>query len=57
METDSDVYEYIRTTEETLPMVMVTTVVPWLVKFLGNPLMKRLLPSERDLLGFGKVMG
>ncbi|KAK7430663.1 hypothetical protein QQZ08_002706 [Neonectria magnoliae] len=57
IETDSDVYEYIGTTEETLPMVMVTTVVPILVKILSHPLLKRLLPSEKDRLGFGRVMG
>ncbi|KPM35000.1 hypothetical protein AK830_g11567 [Neonectria ditissima] len=57
IETDSDVYEYIGTTEETLPMVMVTTVVPVLVKILSHPLLKRLLPSEKDRLGFGRVMG
>ncbi|RSL93864.1 hypothetical protein CEP52_012997 [Fusarium oligoseptatum] len=57
LETDSDVYEYIKTTEETLPMVMVTTVVPWLVKVLSSPIFKNLLPSEKDRLGFGRVMG
>jgi hypothetical protein len=57
LETDSDVYEYIKTTEETLPMVMVTTVVPWLVKVLSSPIFKSLLPSEKDRLGFGRVMG
>ncbi|KAF7538220.1 hypothetical protein G7Z17_g12677 [Cylindrodendrum hubeiense] len=57
LETDSDVYEYIGTTEETLPMVMVTTVVPFLVKILSHPLFKRMLPSEKDRLGFGKIMG
>ncbi|KAM5353563.1 hypothetical protein ACJ41O_000213 [Fusarium nematophilum] len=57
LETDSDVYQYIQTTEETLPMVMVTTVIPWLVKILSSPIFKRLLPSEKDRLGFGRVMG
>lgn len=57
LETDSDVYKYIQITEETLPSVMVTTVVPWLVKVLSSPLFKKLLPSEKDRLGFGKLMG
>lgn len=38
-------------------MVMVTTVVPVLVKILSHPLFKRLLPSEKDRLGFGRIMG
>jgi len=57
IETDSDVYEYIRTTEETIPMAMVTTVIPWLVTLLSSPTFKWLMPSEKDKLGFGKVMG
>ncbi|KAM0421938.1 hypothetical protein ACHAPD_000379 [Fusarium lateritium] len=57
LETDSDVYKYIQITEETLPAVMVTTVIPWLVKVLSSPLFKSLLPSEKDRLGFGKLMG
>lgn len=56
VETDSDVYEYIRTTEETIPMAMVTTVIPWLVTVLSSPTFKWLMPSEKDKLGFGKVM-
>ncbi|KAK5989461.1 Cytochrome P450 monooxygenase ABA1 [Cladobotryum mycophilum] len=56
LETDSDVYKYIETTEKTLPMVMVTTVIPWLLKLLSSPLFKRFLPSAKDALGFGKVM-
>lgn len=57
LETDSDVYKYIQITEETLPSVMVTTVIPWLIKILSSPLFKSLLPSEKDRLGFGKLMG
>ncbi|KAK0388572.1 hypothetical protein NLU13_4815 [Sarocladium strictum] len=56
IETDSDVYDYIKTTEETVPMAMVTTVLPWLAKLLRSPIFKAVLPSERDPLGFGKVM-
>ncbi|KAF5581686.1 cytochrome P450 monooxygenase [Fusarium pseudoanthophilum] len=44
-------------TEETLPAVMVTTVTPWLVNVLSSPVFKSLLPSEKDRLGFGKLMG
>ena len=56
LETDSDVYKYIETTEQTLPMVMVTTVVPSLVMLLASPLLKSALPSDKDVLGFGRVM-
>ncbi|EWG49992.1 hypothetical protein FVEG_09330 [Fusarium verticillioides 7600] len=57
LETDSDVYKYIQITEEMLPAVMVTTIIPWLVKVLSSPVFKSLLPSEKDRLGFEKLMG
>lgn len=56
LETNSDVYKYIETTEQALPMVMVTTVVPSLVKVLASPLLKSALPSDKDVFGFGRVM-
>jgi hypothetical protein len=57
MRTDSDVYDYIGTTERTVPMAMLTTVLPWMVKLFTSPAFKTLLPSEKDRLGFGRVMG
>lgn len=56
LQTDSDVYKYIETTEKTLPVVMMTTVVPFLVTLFASPLMKPALPSEKDIFGFGRVM-
>ncbi|KAL7928559.1 cytochrome P450 [Trichoderma chlorosporum] len=56
VETDSDVYEYIQTTEKNLPMVMVVTVFPWLLRLLNSPVLKGLLPSAKDKLGFGRIM-
>lgn len=54
--TDSDVYDYIRTTEESLPVFMVTTVLPWMIKIFGSPVFASILPSDKDVMGFGKVM-
>ncbi|XWX01103.1 hypothetical protein V2A60_009128 [Cordyceps javanica] len=56
VETDSDVYKYIETTESALPIVMVTTVIPLLVKMLASPLLRSALPSETDRFGFGRVI-
>ncbi|EOO00516.1 putative cytochrome p450 protein [Phaeoacremonium minimum UCRPA7] len=56
LETDTDVYEYIKTTEENVPTIIVTTVLPWLMELLKSPLLKSLLPSEKDRLGLGKIM-
>lgn len=55
--TDSDVHGYIKTTEETLPAIMLTTILPWLLWLLSSPLLKSMLPSDKDQLGLGKVMG
>jgi len=57
LETDSDVYEYIKTMEETLPAAMLVTVLPWMNWLLQTKLVKRILPSEKDPIGFGKLLG
>lgn len=56
VETDSDVFEYIHTMEQQLPSIIVTTVVPGLLKILQLPFMRSLLPSEKDPIGLGKTM-
>jgi hypothetical protein len=55
--TDSDVHEYIKTTEEVLPTIIMVTVLPWLNWLLQSPIFKAVLPSDKDQLGLGKVMG
>ena len=54
---DSDVYDYIKTVEETLPAAMMVTVLPWINYLLQTRLMKSVLPSEKDPIGFGKLIG
>lgn len=55
--TDSDVHEYIKMTEDAMPVIMIVSVLPWLTKVMQSRLFKNLLPSEKDKLGFGKFMG
>ncbi len=50
-------HEYIKTTEQVIPAAMMVTVFPWLNKLLKSPLMKGLMPSEKDPIGFGKIIG
>lgn len=57
MASDSDVYDYIATIEAQMPAIICSRVLPWLVDVLSSPLFKRLLPSHKDALGFGKIMG
>jgi hypothetical protein len=55
--TDSDVYGYIKEVEETLPAAMMVTVLPWINRILQMRIVQRFLPSEKDPIGFGKVLG
>ncbi|KAK1654392.1 cytochrome P450 [Colletotrichum phormii] len=54
---DSDMYEYIKTTEDNLPVFMAMTVLPWVIRLFRYPFLRSMLPTEKDPLGFGKVMG
>jgi hypothetical protein len=40
-----------------IPAAMMVTVFPWLNHILASSFMKSLLPSERDPVGFGKIIG
>ncbi|KAK3347287.1 cytochrome P450 [Lasiosphaeria hispida] len=55
--TDSDMYEYIKTTEDNLPAIIMVSVLPRLSKALQSPILKSLLPSDKDPIGLGKIMG
>jgi hypothetical protein len=57
LSTDTDVYQFIETSEKVIPTVMMVTVFPWLNYILASSFMKSLLPSERDPIGFGKIIG
>ncbi|KAE9376647.1 cytochrome P450 [Stipitochalara longipes BDJ] len=55
--TDSDLYGYIKAVEETMGAAMMVTVLPWINWVLQTRLMKRVMPDEKDPIGFGKVLG
>jgi hypothetical protein len=56
-ETDSDNHKYIETVEESGPAIVLVMALPWISKLLRLPVLKGLLPSAEDTIGFGKVMG
>lgn len=56
-DTDTDVYQYIELSEKVVPAAMVVTVYPWLNNILTSSLMKSVLPSATDQIGFGKILG
>ncbi len=55
-EQDTDVYSYIKITEESMPVMMFLSIFPKLALVLQSPLFRRLLPSEHDRVGFGKFI-
>lgn len=55
--TDSDVFGFIKTVEETFLAAIMVTVLPWINSVLQTKLVKKLLPSEKGPLGFGKLVG
>ncbi|CAK7203654.1 hypothetical protein SEUCBS139899_006392 [Sporothrix eucalyptigena] len=55
-EQDTDLYSYIKITEDSMPMMMFLSIFPWLAKVLQSPVCRRLLPSEKDLVGFGRFI-
>ncbi|ATY67502.1 cytochrome P450 [Cordyceps militaris] len=57
LETDSDIYRYIETTEQAFPLLMLTTVVPFWVKIRASRLLRSAMPSESDRFGLGRIIG
>ncbi|WYZ46111.1 hypothetical protein EsH8_IX_000336 [Colletotrichum jinshuiense] len=54
---DSDIHEYIKTVEQNMPTILLTTVLPWLLALLSSPLFRSMMPSDKDNIGVGKTMG
>lgn len=57
LEADKDCSSYIKTTEETFPMIVLLGAFPWLAKIFFSRPLKGLLPSDKDQVGLGKLMG
>ena len=57
LDADKDVSSLIQTSEETLPMIVLLGAFPWLANvFFAYPF-KLLLPSDKDTVGLGKLIG
>ncbi|KAJ9148898.1 Pisatin demethylase [Pleurostoma richardsiae] len=56
LDQDKDVHQYIQMTEESMPVMMILTVIPSLARLLQTKLLRRLMPSEHDRVGFGKFI-
>ncbi|CRG91690.1 Alpha-galactosidase 3 [Talaromyces islandicus] len=57
LDADTDLYDYIKLTEKAIPAFMVITILPWLMSLFQWGIFKALLPSDKDPIGFGKIMG
>ena len=57
MATDSDMYSYISIVEQVFASALMVTIFPWLNWVLQLSIMKAVMPSEKDPLGVGKVLG
>ena len=53
LEQDGDVHEYIKMTEESMPVILVITVMPWIAKVLQSWLFSSLLHAEKHKIGIG----
>ncbi|KAM0318362.1 hypothetical protein ACHAO8_001753 [Botrytis cinerea] len=53
---DHDMYDYIKTVEQLLPAAVVAGVLPWLLTLSRSFVLKPFLPTEKDKLGFGKMI-
>ncbi|PFH61477.1 hypothetical protein XA68_17308 [Ophiocordyceps unilateralis] len=56
LDSDSDVHKYISTMETNMPNIILTSSLPWLLSLLASPLLRWMLPSERDVIGVGRTM-
>lgn len=55
---NSDKFDYIKMTEETLPFAVLVGILPSLNKILQIKILNKLfMPSVKDKLGLGKIMG
>ncbi|KAI6382458.1 hypothetical protein MCOR25_000750 [Pyricularia grisea] len=54
---DTDVHQYIKILEESMTSMITLTIFPTLAKLLQSRLFRRLMPSERDKIGFGVFIG
>lgn len=57
LDSDEDVYEYLKITKAAIPFMMFVADVPVLADVLQSRLFRGLLPSEADKAGFGAFIG
>jgi hypothetical protein len=56
LRTDSDMYDYLKTSAEGFPFFTMLSLFPWLVHILALDFVKKHLPSAKDTMGMGRIM-
>ncbi|KLJ09236.1 hypothetical protein EMPG_15344 [Blastomyces silverae] len=54
LDKDGDLFDYVKTTEESLPLMQMIALLPGLVNVLQSRLFKAFLPSHTDVVGIAK---
>ena len=55
---DDDLYDYIKTTERTIPVMILVGALPMLGRILTSPLFRTfVMPNPNDMVGIGKILG
>jgi len=57
MSSDRDLYDYIANMEKALPFVLIATILPWFNWVMKQDIVHKFLPSHKDQVGFGAIMG
>lgn len=57
LEKDEDLYDFNKINAETVPVMGVMSVIPWLIKLVHRWPLRLVLPKETDHFGFGRLMG
>ncbi len=57
IDNDGVLFDYIKTTEESLPLIQVIALLPWLLNVLQSPVFKPIRPTSTDAIGLGRIMG
>jgi len=57
LDQDADVYDYLKMTKTFIPIMVTLGNLPWLASLLQSRLLRGLMPSESDKLGFGAFIG
>lgn len=54
---DTDMYDYLKTSAEGFPFFVMLSLFPWLMNILSLDFVKKHLPSAKDSVGMGRIMG